>query len=488
MRLNPDKVGIVRRRLRAVAKVLGVWLATPLARKLVYALFLVQAVYLVFMIPIGVPPDELAHIRVAEQYVQQGHLSPVIDEQTDYSLGDITRNTDYFYHYVLSLVARLMPFDGLPLYVVFRFMSVGIMLLTLLAGARLMKQLKVNEAVTTVGLLVVSNIAQILFMSAAINQDQIVWLATIAGALFLVRLWQKMNLIDVLILVNIVMFASISKKTFLPIAVLFGAILLILVWQQRRRFIAAIKQSVTHWRPAVIVLGLLAVVGIGLNIERFGYNLVTYQQISVSCNKIHTHDQCMEHGVYRRNANLTDRRPADFIPVPINEFASYWYPRNFQGVFGTQGWTGRALPDLWAYNTLLGMMTASFVLGIIYSVRRWRRPESIIFVASLGYIALQMMVNYNVYLTYAAQGLALQGRYIFPIFVPLILVLAYMWYRILKRWPVALMALSAAVVVMILTQNGLSVIVRSGLYTDTPLQPVVLFDPENAISEFEPGI
>ena len=482
------KTGSLLGKLKSSIDTLAKWMGTPLARKLVYALFLIQAIYLVFMVPIGVPPDELAHIRIVEQYVQQEKPLPTITEQTNHSLGDITRNTDYFYHYALSLLARILPVDGLALYVVFRLVSVCIVFATLVAGARLIRRLGASEAVTTVGLLIVTNFAQFLFMSAAINQDQVVWLGATVGALLLVRLWQKINVVDMLLLTNVVLFAAISKKTFLPIAVLFGVVLLALILRQRKQFAKVVKEAAKQWKPAVVVLGLLAMVGIGLNVERFGYNIVTYKQISVACDKIHTYEQCMEHGVFRRNANLRTEKPVEFTPQPITEFAPYWHYSNYRGVFGTQGWNGRAMPDPWAYDVLLAITTASLALGIAYYVRWWRRPESLIFMASLVYIAVQMSVNYGVYLTYGAQGLALQGRYIFPIIVPLVLVLVYMWSLALRRWRTLRSMLAIGVVVLILAQSGMSAIIRSNLYTDTPLQPVVLFDPDNAISGYEPGV
>lgn len=483
---NALRAGVIRG-----AQALGRFAGTPLARKLVYGLFLVQALYLVFMIPIGVPPDELAHIRVAEQYVEQNEWSPVLKEQTLYSIGEITRNTDYFYHYVLSLFMRIIPLEGVPLYASLRVLSVITVLLTFFAGARLMRRLGASEAVTTVGLLIVSNIAQVLFMSAAINQDQLTWLATTLGAFLLVRLWQKLTAVDVLALTSVILFGAIIKKTFLPIAVLFGLVMLALVIYRRKAFAPEVKKAFTHWRPAVIILSIVVLLGVGLNVERFGTNIIQYQQISVSCNKVHTHEQCLEHGVYRRNDRLTNDKPLEFNPIPLTEFVPFWYYRNFLGVFGTQGWNGRALPDTWAYYTFLSITTVALLVGLVYSVRRWRRPESLIYFASLGYIVVQLAVNYNMYLTYAAQGLALQGRYIFPIIVPLVLVLTMILHKALKRWslvPVGSALLSIAVVSLLFWQSGLAVIVRSDLYTTTPLQPVILFDPDNAISPYEPGV
>ena len=107
-------------------------LANPRTRKIIYILFIIQAVYIAMSMKIGIPPDELTHIRFIEYY-RDHSLSPFITEQhSGFAIGDVTREVSYLYHYLMSLLLRVLPFSMLNEYIILRFVGIGLSLLTLI--------------------------------------------------------------------------------------------------------------------------------------------------------------------------------------------------------------------------------------------------------------------------------------------------------------------------------------------------------------------
>ena len=148
---------------------------------IVLTLFTIQSVWFATTIKYKVPPDEAYHYQLTEYYSQRSiGAGPIISNQTDnFSLGDIERAPGYLYHYTLSfpLKAVSATTDSLKARVVsLRIINVGLTLLSLIVLLKIFKLIKMNDKQRLVAIVLVSGTGMFLWMSAAINYDNLAYL------------------------------------------------------------------------------------------------------------------------------------------------------------------------------------------------------------------------------------------------------------------------------------------------------------------------
>jgi len=449
-------------------------------------IFVLQAIYILFSVKIGVPPDELTHIRFIEFYAKQENLSPIISSQTDsFALGDVTREVSYLYHYLMSLVLRITELAGLSAYVFLRFAGLAMTVATLFFVIRTAKLLEVPNKVIATSLLVVTNMAQFLLMSIAINNDNAIWLLTAASIFVLVKLWQSKTgqLRYLLWLVVLLVFGVIIKKTFMPLALIFTLTATYYLWQNRNKF----KDLFASFKFIEIVMSLIIIVGIGLVGERVGINLIKYNKIDAVCDQIHSVENCKNYGVYRRNFELYETAGTRTREINILQFKLAWAQKTVARSFGVQAWPGEIETPVVFNLSVIALLT----LALVYGLKNWRSDTAtlLILAVSLYYIVFNMLVNYSLYKRWGVFDLALQGRYIFPILVPLVIFSTYILWRGLGaqgltrlRMPLAIVVISSVIFV-----SGLQLFVSDTRFISNPIKPVIIFNSSNAISKYEPG-
>ena len=470
------------------SQALAAFAGTKHARYLVYALFVVQVVYLIFSVQVGLPPDELTHIRFIEYYTYNS-LDPFIGSQTDwFALGDVTREVSYLYHYLMSLVLRVSPFTALNEYILLRFVGLALAFGTLVFSAKTFQLLKVPAGVITLGLFIVTNMAEFMLLSGAVNNDNMVWFITAGSMYLLVKLWteRKGQLRTLLFLATIVALGAITKKTFLPLALVFaggGVLFSVMNW---KLLIDQLKQS--KWREWLLIGAL--VFSVGLAIERIGVNLVQYRAIDAPCADIHTVEQCSEYGVLRRNYRLDSLNVEGQTSLKV--FAVPWLYGTIGLSFGVQGWGGQTMPPFWFIAIVFLAMLATIYSSLRQKEKDRTRHWLLIGILGLSwfYILVNLNVNYGIYQKWDRFGLALQGRYIFPILVPFVLVSVYYLWNLLRgaREKRFIPVIAAAFCILLVVYSGVYRTMREGLYVREPAGFLILTEPENAVGGQEPWL
>ena len=455
---------------------------SPLLTKLLLLFFAIQGLYLLFSIRIGLPPDELTHIRFIEYYANNS-LLPFIGEQTDaFYLGDITRTPNYLFHYLMSLLLRLTQgFSTIDQYIMLRFASFTVAFLTVATWIKTALVLRIPRTVINLSLVIVLMTSEFIFIASAVNSDQLVWLFTALGFLLVVLLWEKVSVTNLLFLTTVVAFGSITKKTFLPIALLFVLFGLYYFFKHRKKLL----KQITLLNIKLVVPLVVTVISVGMLTERIGYNLWQYQQIDVSCDKIHTVEACSEFGVFRRNYRLANT-PAYPQVLSPHTFSPAWLYRTTETTFGLQGWPGTVSPGALTTSILFVLFVGVTSYGLIIH-RKLNRQALLIFYSSVFFVITVGFVNYGGYQKYGIFGLALQGRYIFAVLIPIILIGTFILAKAMTSERNRLL-LSGLVIFLLLTNSGLPLILRSNNFLERPLRPALLFDRENAITKYEPGI
>jgi hypothetical protein len=74
---------------------------------------------------------------------------------------------------------------------------------------------------------------------------------------------------------------------------------------------------------------------------------------------------------------------------------------------------------------------------------------------------VHLLVNYGEYKHYKVYGIALNGRYIIPSLLPLIVFAGFYWSKLLARYPKLVVALTIFVVLSTIFGSGLIMMLRN---------------------------
>ena len=458
------------------------------ARKFIVGLFVIQAVVVALSVRVGYPPDELYHIRFIE-YLANNGPSPFTGAQKNaFYLGDISRIPEYLYQYIMSFIYRDTPFSTYNTYMAFRFISVGLSAATLLMLARLGDRLKIPTSVTNFSLLILSNSAQFLFLSASINSDLLVWFLVASSLCVLVDFINNRSLKTLFFLAGIVTFGMVTKRTFMPIGFMIALAAAIKAFTLRETLFKQLKKPDVY---LLLSIGFF-VVGFGLFAERVGVNLIKYQQIKPTCMDLHTKDECIQNGVERRNFNIKQAGIEDTHSYNILEYGFGWSYLTVSKLVGTQGWTVGATPPAVLTLTVL-LMSAIGLFGSFIEAKAKTKDKQklirlIMYFGSLAFIIYNFWFNYQVYQRSHLPGLALQGRYILPLATIFLLLSCYYIHKHVIKHSSVRRVSALLLLALVLYGSGLHLILTKGNYTDNVFRPKIIFDRDNLISEYEPSI
>jgi len=173
-------------------------------------------------------------------------------------------------------------------------------------------------------------------------------------------------------------------------------------------------------KPVFILICVLTVIISGLFIERYAVNLARYNKFNPTCDQVHTVDECMQQGIYRRNTGQKkefeqrkkiENVQLDSLPVFIAKWAGYIYQRTYF-FRGMQSITANQKASR------LALVTALFVgLLLAYGAMHVRalRPAQIgLVMLTIMYLLMVLLYNFNTYRFYG-YPFAIQGRYILPV-------------------------------------------------------------------------
>ena len=456
--------GLSSQRLKTALQAIRSFTSRPLARQLILGLFIVQAVVLVFTVRLGTPPDEQNNIDFVQYYAHHS-VSPFFSHQTPtYSLGDKTREIDYLYHYLMSLVARVLPFSQPMEDKIIRLFSVLFAVLTIWVLVRLLQRLKVSEAAINSSLLVLTNLPMVLLLSAAVNNDVLVWLGMSLGLLLVLRLIEDPSPADVLWLFALCCLGGLAKRTLLPACFIFGVTGLIIVMRCWRSLLEKLKG--TSSKRYFIVALIIAVLGLGLFTERVGGNLIKYHSVQVTCEQVDGTAACYNFWTNIRARSLLEQHQTSVMPLP--EFVFRWTNDSFVNVVDiqTQFWRHEVKPARVLTPLLVLGLFVGLTYGLWYEKEHYKkevesRYRIYVFAVTTVFVLVQLAVNLSTYLHYKVYGVALNGRYIIPSLLPLTGLAALYWSKMLKQRPSALVLLGSLLVVATISGSGLLMMLRN---------------------------
>ena len=426
-------------------------LGSPLLAGLIIAWFAVQASFVAFATALYIPPDERTHVRFIQLYARDGADPFITNQEGFFELGLVTRTPSYLYHWVLSLLSPLLPQGEEGAVVVLRLVNVALAVITLLVIWRLCAELGLARWIRTVTLFLYSNTLMVVFLAGSVNYDNLLVLLSVTSFWLLVRVIKELRWQRLLPLGLTMMAAALVKVQFLPLAVLITAVVL---WQlrypdQRAALDASVRRT-PAWlrerpvaRPVAAFVAALLLLGIGgLFSERYVGNLVTYGWVQPSCDEVNTWTQCTRSALFVRNTSWED--PGIEREVVPWAHGRAWFEamrnRSFR-IIAHQ--TTEERTDV-AFATRAFFLVAA--LAAVRGVRRGDRALNALLGIALLYLVALLYVNYGSFLKHGQFGVALQGRYAFPV-LPLLYGLGLTYLaRTLGHWLVAVVSIPLMVV------------------------------------------
>jgi hypothetical protein len=449
--------------------------------------FIARLSYFAITIRPNIPPDEITHVGVIQLYAS----APVFIEDTpsSYQYGLVTRNP-YLYYFLLGKLLKLNFLAANP-YLILRICNIVLAALTIFISLRLAMLLTQNSLVRVLFILMLTNTPMLAFLFASVSYDNLANLLAALSLYSLFSFFQTKNSISLWCFLVFTLSGTLTKISFLPL----GLILFLIYLYERRRLITSdfknLLSSALSGGGRSIFLTTLAVALLGANFQLYGANLYYYGNLVPACDQVLTTDQCMENRIFARNRILMDYKTgkisfqnasmaADRIkhpgdrwdtqvllkrvmldkerikkgrkPKPIDLFSyfHYWTNAIKAGTYGIHAHLHiKKLPsEMIPYNLLL--LTA-FLLWVRH-VRLEERTRYLNYLAVVfGFYLLFLVgyVNLRQFLITRPISLGVQGRYMFPVIVPVyILISQYLLTPFRKKIQFALVVLVGAMFIL----------------------------------------
>jgi hypothetical protein len=386
----------------------------------------------------SVPPDEITH--VGRVLAHAGHWGLPQPEADNYALGLIS-DRPFLYNWTLG---RLAGF-GLDERVWLRLANVGMALATAVYGLRFVRVVTHEPLTQIVFLVCLTNTLMFTGIGAAVSYDNGANLLAAASFYYLAELRAHGNSRDLAALLLALGLGCLTKRSFLPLAGLIAAA----VWVYERRNLGEVwARFASMGRPVTLAIAVVLLA----NVLLYGGNLVRYQKLVPSLDQVVGVEAARQNRIFSRDFILDGYREgriefaeARALALTIEHDADrestqrllaiskkhgerrvgWWvYTRTWGYIMldRSLGYFGhRSLPLQTGERLAFGLVLA---LAVAFQLLTWRRMQSPL-AREFGGIALAyglvllLFVNYP---TYAEKGLidaGVQGRYLFPVWVPL---------------------------------------------------------------------
>ena len=390
--------------------------------------------------------DEGYHFGLIKLYSH--HISPWWNGQPLEAdvFGAVSRDPSYIYHWLMSFLYRLINLvihKEIYQVILLRLINVAIFAGGLMLMRQLLLKATKSHVVVNLSLLFFVLIPVIPSLAGQINYDN---LLIGAGALVLlltlsfVDTLRNKKQLDIKLLISLsilCLLSSLIKYAFLPIiltSIVFVLIHVCQVYRTRGRSIKRELKASYKRLTGATKIGLIVgfVISGGLFLERYGINTVKYHTPVPECNQVLNIERCHSYGPWRRNHNILKSRGqpnSGTVEFTTVTFAQHWIYILYRSMFYVLN--GPDSGYIVGQQLILPAKVATLALlsGLCCLVAYWRqifkRKPARVLLASVFvvYAVVLWLQNYADYL-HLGQPVALQGRYLIPVLMPLIILLA----------------------------------------------------------------
>ncbi len=377
---------------------------------LIYTYWLLIVGFIAFAIDYAIVPDEAVHFTAVEYYSRHTP-NPFLSEQSDsFNAGQLTRLGSYIYYYLMGFVYNFGIFINKNPLILVRLLSALFSLGTLIYLNKIADLLRVEKKIKLAALFLIANLPMFLIISAGVNYDSLSIFVSTLIAYHFIQLSKKFTVYRSLILFNLIILAPLVKFSLAPISLVAVASYAILFFTRAK---SKKKNKNIKTKEKIIISSLLIALVIisGILIERYVINYIDYGVFNPVCDQVLTKEQCASNFVYQRDQQYID---AQLQQPTINyiHYTAQWLQIMNARTYGVLAHNN----FIDNYTVIYTGLLISIVLVLMF-IRRFMltRKNMYIAVVAVFYTAVLIYVNAGGYERSQQIGLAVQGRYLFPV-------------------------------------------------------------------------
>ena len=401
---------------------------------LLLVIFIIFTLLLASRLRMGLSPDSYYHLRVSEAYSTTLGVPP--NTPDTYQWRDITR-IPYLYFWINGRVLNATEnlIDGI---LILRIVNIIYSSLTVLIAYLLSKELIKGTWKRILPTFLLMNTLMFTFLSSSINYDNLANLFSVFGIYLFVRFFKsKLDFKFLFLMLISLGLGSFTKFTVFPLALILVLLAVYHIYKNRKEI--KLSDIIKYWYLFIPLLLVLF-----FNIQVYSVNYFRYGSLRVPCEKILTHEQCLENGVYYRNRTETPLQEIEGVENILRliftgeriDFVRYfglWVWDITGKIFGIMGDSSLYMPEYFKYF-FITLLFIAIVSGVI-NRKQWEKIDIYVLIVTLFYVGvLFFLQNYKTYIRSNRYYLALQGRYVFPVIVSLYILFSKSIFSIKIKW------------------------------------------------------
>jgi hypothetical protein len=433
--------------------------ATPRWELVVYGLllawFAARLVYLAVWMHPYVPPDETTHFGRVLAYAKVWGVPANGPADFEYGLLD---HRPWLYYWVMarSLALNFLPIPNL---VFLRLLNGAMGLATVVLATLWVREWFRSPWARVLFVAIVSNTLMLTGLFASVSYDNGANLLAAASVLAFTRFRRSRRVTWLLSFGALVLAGCLTKRTFLPLGFL---LVLWMVFRERAHLSDLPGRAAAAWRdarPRTWVLAGTLLVLLGFTLSLYGGNFLHYGKLRPGFDQVVGEENAMQNRVFARSRILEQFQAGDISIDEARGRAARIRHRGDRGdtlfllktaqlpestvkgripyladwgwgmLKSAAGYLGHRRAEkgdafLWGY-------LAIFALAAVVALGRWRPGAARGVPADAGFLVLGyafvliFFVNYPNYQVSRYVELALQGRYLFPVIVPFLALVAW---------------------------------------------------------------
>lgn len=424
--------------------------------------------------------DEDFHLGIIKLYAH--HISPFWSSQPEAAnaFGAVFRDPSYLYHYLMSFPYRLISLfssDQTIQVIWLRLINIGLFVWGLTIFRKVLAFTGASKALINSTLLIFILIPVIPLLAAQINYDNllfpmtglVLWLTLKVCARL--RAAKQIKIEEVLGLVSIALLTSLVKYAFLPVLLAVAVYLLIHFKRAFTNWSEFSKVFVNSWtsrnafRSWLLIIGLF--ISVGLFSQRYIVNTYLYHTPIPGCSKVLNVEACSDYGPWIRDYSLNQVKSHGSTNAAV--FSENWlygmWLRLFFSVDGpsTQYETRGALLFPAVISIVVSVTGTIFLVKYFKAIRRVYDHDTVwlFTLVSMVYVFVLWLDQFEAFRR-TGQPVAINGRYLLPVLLPMMLLVALAFGQLLKT-NIKLKAIFVSVTILCMFWGGgaMTYIIRS---------------------------
>lgn len=381
--------------------------------------FIFRGIELASSIIVSISPDEGEHIKISQLYEGEGLFIEDTDET--YKHGVLSRNPFLYY----SLMGTALKYNILEINTVtlLRIINLFFSVITVIYVYRIAGLVDKSRLTRLLALVIATNTSMFTFLSSSVSYDNLTNMFASISIFYLILFYKKVELKYFVFLTIATSLGLITKVTFAPLAVIIVIITLWIICRYLWSIRGELDKVPSRIKPIHIIISALIIPPTLLVMNLYFVNIYKYSRLLPTCEQVLEIDKCRLNPTYTRDEELINDRPEVYILDPFH-YLDPWGENMIRTIIGINGHERlmKSEQHVIPYEILLIIAGVS----IIRIVSPRKKKVMILLVITLFYsLFLAYFQNYATYKNLGLIYVALQGRYLFPIFAPMCVLISY---------------------------------------------------------------